>query len=88
MVQFLDDDIGYLDWIARNPPGWIVKSNCNPNPELHRSAPGFVRIYVWRINPGMRWTKDYCKRCGTPAELHQWAQQPLGREPTVCSHCG
>jgi hypothetical protein len=87
MIQFVDDDRGYLTWIARNPSGWVVNSNRNPNPSyvvLHRASCGFMSGSPTR---GRRWTKDYSKTCGTQEELRHWAQRQLGCQPTMCSHC-
>jgi hypothetical protein len=85
MIQFVDDEGGYLDWIARNPSGWVVNSNRHPTPSyivLHRAL-------CTLITPtrGKRWTKDYSTTCGTEQELHQGAQQQLGGLPTLFPHC-
>jgi hypothetical protein len=87
MIQFVDDDSGYLSWIARNPSGWVVNSNRNPTAGyivLHRASCSFVSGEPTR---GRCWTKEYSKTCGTQPELRQWAQGRLGRQPTACSHC-
>ncbi|HUV80802.1 MAG TPA: hypothetical protein VMW40_08305 [Candidatus Bathyarchaeia archaeon] len=45
MKKFIDDDRGYLDWIDRNPRGFVVNTYRNPSSKyliLHRATCGTI----------------------------------------------
>lgn len=89
MEQFVDNDAGYLDWIERNPSGFVVNTDRRPNPQyliVHRST-----CYSIRNKPsrGRTWTEgDYMKACAsTYDELDRWAREKVGGELKACTIC-
>ncbi|MGN9890413.1 hypothetical protein [Micromonospora sp. L31] len=87
MRRFVDDDAGYLDWLAAHPDGFVINTLRKPGPAylvLHRancSAIGGLPTY------GRQWTAAYAKICGDRDELEAFARQGLGGEATLCGRC-
>ncbi len=85
MTPFVDDDQGYLDWLAAHPDGFVVNCYRNPTPTylyLHRAT--CPHIQEW---PGRRATRDYRKVCSdTEQALLDWAAT-VGAPPTRCRTC-
>ncbi len=86
-VTFIDDDPGYLKWIASNPSGFVVNSARKPTPNylvLHRAT-------CWHVGTpnNSNWTTTgYIKTCGTSIEsVNQWARQSIGGELQPCGVC-
>jgi hypothetical protein len=45
MTTFVDDDEGYLAWVASHPDGYVVNCGRSPTPaylRLHRAACKFI----------------------------------------------
>jgi hypothetical protein len=83
MRQFVDDDAGYLDWIATHPQGFVLNTYRRPTPAylmLHHASCRMLRV---RSN----WTKDYRKVCGERGELEAFARQEVRGHTTTCSRC-
>ena len=86
MVQFINDDKGYLQWIKKNTQGFVL--NCYRNPTsgylmLHRAD---CFTIVKTPSNGKSWTSDYRKICSLdPKELEDWAKQ-YGT-PRGCLRC-
>jgi hypothetical protein len=61
VTHFVDDEDGYLAWLAGHPTGFVVNCYRNPTPSyviLHRAdCSSFSRT-------GVRWTHIYRKVCG------------------------
>lgn len=87
MKKFIDDDIGYLDWIDRNHQGFVVNTYRNPSSKcliLHRAACGTISTSK-RTN----WTtRDYIKICSLRrTELEEWGKREVGENPKPCQIC-
>lgn len=85
--QFIDDDAGYLQWIAAHPEGLVVNCNRNPTPSyliLHKATCQTIT----HLQPSSaHWTKDYIKICSlTMTELNRWAHH-IGGTLTHCQLC-
>lgn len=75
--RFVDDDCGYLDWLAANPQGFVINAARNTTAAylvLHRAS-----CYTIGGRParGSQWTADYIKFCGGRAELEAFASAHL-----------
>jgi hypothetical protein len=84
--QFVDDDPGYLDWVARHPDGFVINTGRMPTVSylmLHRAHCGTI---TGRPARGTTFTGDYAKVCGERGELEAFAQQ-LGGPPQPCGLC-
>ena len=86
VLQFVDDDEGYLQWVHENPVGYVVNSNRKPTSSyviLHRAD-------CRHINSPNRsnWTNDYIKTCSLDvAVLEAWAHSTTGGPLTPCDVC-
>ena len=78
VIQFIDDDSGYLAWLESNPHGFVVNSHRSPTPDyliLHRAS-------CKSINTASRtnWTSDDIKTCSHCADdLRDWSSTFGGR---------
>jgi hypothetical protein len=87
MQHFAHDDDGYLDWLSRNPEGFVINTYVLP-------APAYLRLHhascptISRLQPGARTFTDgqYSKICGHRTELEEYARQ-LGGTAQPCTHC-
>ena len=85
MQTFDDDEDAYLDWVARNPHGYVVnvQRTLNPNDVLHsascKSISGAHSNYT---------THEYIKVCSLArTELEQWAEGVVGGVLTTHRYC-
>lgn len=87
MTRFVDDDDGYLAWIAQRPDGFVLNTQRTPKSNylrLHRATCRTIII----LQPGAsRWTMDYIKICGTRTELESWARDAVGGAVQPCPLC-
>ena len=88
MITFVDDDRGYLTWVAKHP-GWFVRNTArNPTPEyliLHRATCSTI---TGTPAKGQYWTKDFIKHCAEHrAELRGFARVECGGEAQDCGVC-
>ena len=86
MPQFINDDPGYMRWLARNPDGWVLNAHRNPTARylvIHRSACRTIS------RPGVRYTTGgYLKRCDQEVSaLSAWAMRETGNAPDMCQIC-
>ncbi|GAA1297173.1 hypothetical protein Psi02_14030 [Planotetraspora silvatica] len=87
MSPFIDDDAGYLKWLAEHPDEFVVNTARKPHPSylvLHRATCTFITGSPTR---GTRWTGDYVKYCGGLSELQSWALTEVGGDLQPCGHC-
>jgi hypothetical protein len=87
MRHFIDDDEGYLDWLAANPERFVINAARNPASAylvLHRARCGTIGGQPAR---GDRWTADYVKYCGERAELEAFARDHLAGDLRSCGLC-
>jgi hypothetical protein len=86
-TQFIDDDNGYLRWLAQNPDGFVVNSNRSPVSNyliLHRAS------CKWINTPDLtNWTTTgYIKTCSTDGTaLVEWARREVGGDLKPCGLC-
>jgi hypothetical protein len=89
MMRFIDDDAGYLAWLAANPAGYVLKCERSPRlggARLHRAS--FPTIQG-RPRNGGPWTTSWQKRAaGTVAEFDAWAVAELGAPAARFPRCG
>ena len=86
MQTFDDAEDAYLDWVARNPHGYVVnvQRTLNPNDvHLHsascRSISGAHSNYT---------THEYIKVCSVArTELERWTEQDVGGDLSTGCHC-
>lgn len=87
MQHFVRDDDGYLDWLARNPDGFVVNTYVRPSPAyfmLHHA--NCLTINRLQPNAATFTGSEYSKLCGGRAELEQEARR-LGGTAQPCTHC-
>ena len=88
ITEFIDDDPGYIRWLAANPQGFVVNTYRQPNPSyliLHLAT---CRTIARTPARGKRWTFDYAKVCAQdPAELRRWARERVGGTLVSCGIC-
>jgi hypothetical protein len=85
--HFIDDDGGYLDWLAANPERFVINAARNPASAylvLHRARCGTIGGQLARRD---RWTADYVKYCGERAELAAFARDHLAGDLRSCGLC-
>ncbi len=87
VVQFLNDDKGYVSWLAAHQDGYVV--NCHAQPDstylmLHRANCSWInppRFKNWT-------TVGYMKVCGlSVSELAAWAVSTTGGTLQQCKSC-
>ena len=86
MERFIDNDPGYLDWLARHPDGFVINTGRTPSAAylmLHRAGCGTISGAPAR---GTTFTGDYVKVCGGRDELEGFAHQ-LGGQARPCGLC-
>jgi hypothetical protein len=86
MQRFVDDDRGYLDWLAHHPDGFVVNTGRTPSAAylmLHRADCGTINGTPAR---GTTFTGEYAKLCGERQDLEQFARQ-LGGQAQPCGLC-
>ena len=88
MESFVDNDTGYLQWLAAHPDGFVMNAARNPTPAylvLHRTSCHTISGIPAR---GSRWTTgDYIKICGRRRELEEFARRNVGGEASTCGLC-
>src|SRR5262249_1696284 len=86
MQRFVDDDRGYLDWLAHHPDGFVINTGRTPSAAylmLHRAGCGTINGKPAR---GTTFTGDYAKVCGERQDLERFALQ-LGGQAQPCGLC-
>ena len=84
IVEFMNNDKGYVAWLADHPDGYVLNCERPPRPSsltLHRAT-------CWTISraSGTNWTVNYQKICAdTFEEINAWAGQ-IG-PPWPCGFC-
>ena len=90
MIEFLDDDVGYLSWIATNPDGFVLNVRRVADPAyvvLHRARCG--SISTDKRVPGAYTERDYRKVCATNLTELQLAAKREGRSHgSFSKRCG
>jgi hypothetical protein len=84
IVEFMDNDKGYVAWLTGHPDGYVLNCERPPRPSgltLHRAT-------CWTISraSGTNWTVNYQKVCAdTFEEIDDWAGQI--EPPWSCGFC-
>jgi hypothetical protein len=85
-TPFVDDDAGFLAWLAGNPDGLVLNVERHASartPKLHRSS-----CSTLAGAPGRTWTVSYRKVCGSDRDtLDGWARREIGAGPDPCKRC-
>ncbi len=89
VCTFVDDDAGFVPWLAAHPGGYVLNHERKPSPRylvLHRAD---CRTVAPRDGSDTRtWTSAYPKTCAaTGAALTDWAATNAGRPPRPCGTC-
>ncbi len=87
-VKFIDDDNGYLAWLADHPEGYVLNAERKPRAsylKLHRAD---CNTISGRPARGDRWTGDYIKVCSDDeGAIAEWARRETGGTPDPCRTC-
>lgn len=87
VTTFVDDDPGYVRWLALNGRGYVVNAFKGPSVPLmlHLAACQTIRGTPTR---GTNWTAEYIKICASEREeLIRWAREELGADLPECQKC-
>ena len=88
LIDFIDDDDGYLAWVANNPDGFVLNCHHTREKETHRIHRATCSSIRGRPAKGELWTHDYIKLCSAECEnLEQWVRDQVGEEPIFCPMC-
>ena len=90
MIEFHNDDEGYLSWIAINPDGLVLNVRRMADPDyvvLHRARCG--SISTDKREPGAYTTRGYRKVCAASVAELQLAAKREGRgDGSFSKRCG
>jgi hypothetical protein len=87
MIQFTDDDQGYLAWIADHPDDFVINTPRVPKHSYVRLHRADCRLLSGVPANGVHWTRLYTKICGKRPALESWAQETVGVDPSPCARC-
>jgi hypothetical protein len=87
IVQFVNDDEGYLNWLQENPQGLVVNSHRRPLSSylmLHRTSCKHIKPPAYTNFT----TTDFIKTCSNEvAALAKWARVETGGQLKPCGIC-
>lgn len=86
MEHFVDDDAGYLQWLANQPDGFVIDTYREPSNRylmLHRAT---CKTISGRPARGSTFMGEYSKVCGTREDLARFAHS-LGGDAKPCRLC-
>jgi hypothetical protein len=84
---FVDDDDGYLAWLAEHPDGFVVNTYRTPSLSYLRLHQAGCHTIAGNPARGTRWTADYAKVCGGRVELESSAATEPRGDPQPCPLC-
>jgi len=88
MVEFIDNDRSYLNWISANHTGLVVNCDRKPRANYLKLHCATCRWITGKPTNGKRWTTDYIKVCSLNRyELEAWARERVGGQLQPCGHC-
>ena len=88
VVVFIDDDPGYLAWVAANPDGFVLNSSLtSPRTLSHVVHRATCTSITGQPARGRRWTRDYLKACGDREMVVKYGHATTGVAPTNCGLC-
>jgi organic hydroperoxide reductase OsmC/OhrA len=86
--RFVDDDEGYLKWVASNPDGYVLNTARASRRDylvLHRAD--CAKMSGEPPNGGT-WTTAMVKICSmSPADIDGWCRRVVGGLPSRCTDC-
>ena len=86
IIEFMDDDNGYIAWLVDHPDGCVLNCGRPPQPSHLILLKARCRTISGTPARGRNWTVAYQKVCGdTFGEIDAWARQ-IGR-PSCCGIC-
>jgi hypothetical protein len=90
VLEFRDDDPGYLDWVGAHKGGWVVNANRNPKPgylQLHKACCPTISD---PRREGAYTARQYVKFCAARRhDLDSYFDDLLGAKPRWnCTQCG
>jgi hypothetical protein len=85
---FVDNDAGYLGWLARHGDGFVLNCHREPGPDylvLHQATCSLISTPATK---GRSRTKDPIKVCATwRGDLEAWADNRVACAPKPCRRC-
>jgi hypothetical protein len=88
MERFIDDDAGYVAWVADHHGGFVLNTFPHVNSSylvLHRAS---CRMVNRPLAAGRHWTHQYGKACSDDrSELGAWALRETGKDISPCGSC-
>jgi hypothetical protein len=87
MRRFIDDDAGYLRWLAANPDGYVInaaRTRTSGPLVLHHAS---CRTINGVPSRGTRWTGPYIKLCGDRDELKSAVRGEFDVAAIACGLC-
>lgn len=88
IIEFRNDDGGYLAWVAEHPDGFVINIPRKYNATYARTHHADCRTISGRPTRGGTWTGPYVKVCSERfAELQQWAIGAVGQAVAACGIC-
>jgi organic hydroperoxide reductase OsmC/OhrA len=86
--RFVDDDMGFLDWIGNHPDGFVLNTARASRRDylvLHRAN---CRNLTGTPANGGNWTTTMVKICSmSPVDIDGWCRRVVGGLPTRCTDC-
>jgi hypothetical protein len=94
VTEFIDNDVGFFNWMRQNPNGFFINAQRNIKPKdmvLHRSGCQHIRYTKGAPRSVNEFTKAYRKICALSIEaLRDWAKnhgRPDGSFSNECKNC-
>ena len=88
MIQFVDRDKQYKDWIKNNPDGFVVNSYKEPSSTyliIHKAS---CYTITELKGTAKSFTEKYSKTCSNKLdELDNWVKNDIGGEFCRCRKC-
>jgi hypothetical protein len=88
VVEYRDDDDGYLDWVAGNTNGYVINIGRTLDFNTARLHGASCRTITGEPARGSAWTDEYIKLCSPSVqELDDWAKRQVGTQVQRCGIC-
>jgi hypothetical protein len=88
VIEFRDDDAGYLAWLAAHPDGYVINILRSHSTNTARAHHAGCPTISGQNPAGGGWTGPYVKVCADQlAELDHWACDQVGKPIQPCGTC-